>query len=72
VERLLSQEINIKVNLLAKKALLCAHAKDQYFDGHFPLEDFQIYTNGIKVTGQVKPALEEYWGRTNCKDIPRL
>jgi hypothetical protein len=48
-------------------ALICAHAKDQYFDGHFPLEDFQMYTNGIKVTGQVKPALKEYWRRTTAK-----
>ena len=31
------ERINIRVELLAKKALMCAHAKDQYFDGHFPL-----------------------------------
>jgi hypothetical protein len=39
----------------------------QVFDGQFPYEDFQIHTNHIKVTGQVKPALEEYWGRANAK-----
>jgi hypothetical protein len=63
----LKERINIKVNILAKKALICTHAEDQYFNGRFPLEDFQIYTNGIKVMGQVKPTLKEYWGRTTAK-----
>jgi hypothetical protein len=63
----LKQQINIKVDLLAKKALVCAHAADQYFNGQFPLEDFQIHTNGIKVTGQVKSSLEEYLGRATAK-----
>jgi hypothetical protein len=29
----LKEHINIKVDLLAKKALVCTHAVDQYFNG---------------------------------------
>jgi hypothetical protein len=38
----LKERINIKVNLLAKKSLMCTHAEDKYFNGHFCLEDFQM------------------------------
>ncbi len=40
----LKEWINIKIDLLAKKALVCAHAAGQYFNGQFPLDDFQIHT----------------------------
>jgi hypothetical protein len=32
-----------------------------------PTTDFQIHIIHIKVTGQVKPALKEYWGRATAK-----
>jgi hypothetical protein len=40
---------------------------DKFFDGRFLYEDFQILTNHNKVTGQVKPALKEYWDRATAK-----
>ncbi len=71
----LKEKINIKVEHLAKTALICAHATNQYFDGNFPFEEFQISLNGFKVTGNVRPALDDHWGRAtakyffNCKGI---
>jgi hypothetical protein len=46
---------------------MCAHTKEIYFGGQCPLEDFQIYTYGVKVTGQVKPTLKEFWGRATAE-----
>jgi hypothetical protein len=63
----LKERINIKVDSLTKKALWYAHALEKYFDGRFPKEDFTINTNGKKVTGQIRPALEEYWGRATAR-----
>jgi hypothetical protein len=59
----LKERINIKVDSLAKKALICAHATNDYFDGIFPEEDFCIFVNNTKVTGPIKSAIEEQWGR---------
>jgi hypothetical protein len=56
----LKERINIKVDHLAKKALLAAHTSNQYFDGVFPLEDFQVHTDGRKLTGPTKTSLEEH------------
>ncbi len=63
----LKERINIKVDHLAIKALLAAHASNQYFDGVFPLEDFQFHTDGRKLTGPTKTSLEEHWGRAKAK-----
>ncbi len=54
----IKEGINIKVNKLAKKALIHAHLCSTYFDGNFPLEDFTIFTNR-KVTGPDKLSLED-------------
>jgi hypothetical protein len=43
----LKEKIYVKVGHMAKKALICAHATDQYFDGNFPFEEFQIFLNGF-------------------------
>jgi hypothetical protein len=63
----LKERINIKVDHLAKKALICVHATDQYFDGHFPLEDFQLFIGNVKVTGPVKPSLDNHRGKSTAK-----
>ncbi len=68
-ECLIKERINIKVDHLAKKALKCAHATGTFFDGQFPFEEFQISTNGVKVTGEVKPSLETHWGRTTARSF---
>jgi hypothetical protein len=64
----IQEQINIKVNKLAKKALIHAHLCSTYFDENFPLEDFTIYTNR-KMTGPAKLSLEEYWGRAKAKQF---
>ncbi len=66
-ERSLKERINFKVDHLAKKALLATHTSNQYFDGAFPLEDFQVHTDRQKLTGQTKTSLEEHWGRAKAK-----
>jgi hypothetical protein len=66
----LKERINIKVDQLAKcakKAPICVHATDQYCDGCFPLEDFQIFIGNVKVTGPVKPSLDNHWGKLTAK-----
>ncbi len=59
----LKERMIVKVNSLAKLALMCAHAMNEYFDGRFPDEDFRIFVADKKVTGPIRPALEEYWGQ---------
>jgi hypothetical protein len=61
------ERLNIKVDHLAKQALLHAHSCNEYFDGCFPAEDFRVYTSGRKVTGPTKPSLEMHWGRSEAK-----
>ncbi len=61
--------MNIKVDSLSKKALICAHAMDDYFDGIFPEEDFCIFVNDTKVTGPTKSAIEEHWGREAAREF---
>ncbi len=63
----LKERINIKVDHLAKKALICVHVTGQYFDGCFPMEDFQIFIGNVKVTGPVKPSLDDHWGKKTSK-----
>jgi hypothetical protein len=63
----IKERLNIKVDHLAKQALLHAHLCNEYFDGHFPAEDFRVYTSGRKVTGPTKPSLEMHWGRSEAK-----
>ncbi len=67
MERVLPQRaVNIRADHLAKKALLATHASNQYFNGVFPLEDFQVHTDGPKLTGLTKTSLEEHWGRAKA------
>jgi hypothetical protein len=63
----LKERINIKVDNLAKKALLLAHASGNCFGGCFPMEQFCIYSSKNKVTGPPKTALDEHWGRAKSK-----
>jgi hypothetical protein len=38
--------MNIKVNDLAKKALLYTHTSNKFFNGLFPLDEFVISVDG--------------------------
>ena len=49
----LKEKMNIKVDSLAKVALMCAHATNEYFDGIFPNKNFWILVNNRKVTGPI-------------------
>ncbi len=53
----LKERMNIKVDSLAKKALICAHATNDYFNCIFSEEDFCIFVKDTKVTGPIKSAI---------------
>jgi hypothetical protein len=55
---ILEKRMNIKVDSLAKKTLICTHATNDYFNGIFPEEDFCIFVSDTKVTGPIKSALK--------------
>ena len=61
--------LNIKVNLQAKQALLHALSCHEYFDGHFPAEDFRVYISGHKVLAPTELSLEMPWGRAEAKQF---
>jgi hypothetical protein len=61
--------MNIKVDALAKKALLHTHTSNKFFNGLFPLNDFVISVDGQKITGPIKPSLETHWGRREAKQF---
>ncbi len=63
----IKERLNIKVDHLAKQALLHAHLCNAYFDGCFPAEDFWVYTSGCKVIGPTNPSLKMHWGRSEAK-----
>lgn len=65
----LKEKINVKVEDLAKKALMCAHATNTFFNGCYLDEDFIIKVRGTKITDQVKPALEEDWGGSTARHL---
>ncbi len=54
--------MNIKVDDLAKGALIHTYATHEFFDGIYPLDDFVITMGGRKITGPMRPALEAHWG----------
>ncbi len=61
--------MNIKVDSLSKKTLICTHTMNDYFDGIFPEEDFCIFVNDTKVTGLIKSVIEEHWGREAAREF---
>jgi hypothetical protein len=65
----IKERMNIKVDHLAKTALLHAHTTDKFFNGLFPLDDFVISMDGQKITGPIKTSLEAHWGRAESKQF---
>jgi hypothetical protein len=63
----LKEQINIKVDSLAKKALKAAHCTGQFIGGIFPYEQIWVTMGGMKVTGPLHLKLEEFWGHTTAK-----
>ena len=59
--------MNIIVDDLAQRSLRHSCSSGEFFDGIYPNEDFAIYTRGAKVTGPIRDALEQHWGRTEAK-----
>jgi hypothetical protein len=59
--------MNIKVDHLARMALLHTHTTNEFFNGLFPLDDFVISMDGQKITGPIKTSLEAHWGRAEAK-----
>ncbi len=64
---ILKEQINIKVDSLAKKALKSAHYTGEFIEGTFPNEQIWITMGEKKATGSLCLELEEYWGRLSAK-----
>jgi hypothetical protein len=56
------EQINIKVDRLAKKALKAAHCTRQFIRGTFPYTQIWVTMGGKKVTGPLHLELGEFWG----------
>ena len=54
----LKEEINIKVDKLAKASLIADIAENEYVDSGFPREHITVSIDGCKVTGSLKKAFE--------------
>jgi hypothetical protein len=65
----LREQINIKVDRLAKKALKVAHCTRQFIGGTFPYKQIWVTMGGKKVTGPLSLELEEFWGRSTARRL---
>jgi hypothetical protein len=63
----LKDQINIKVDRLAKKALKAAHCTGQFIGGTFSFEHIWMTMGGKKITGPLCLELEESWGRSTAR-----
>ncbi len=58
----LKEQINIKVDALAKKSLKAAHSTDECIESNLPNEEVWIQMGGKKITGSPRVELEQFWG----------
>ena len=58
--------MNIIVDDLAQSSLRETCSSEKFFDGIYPNEDFVIIMRGAKITGPIREALEQHWGRTEA------
>jgi hypothetical protein len=65
----IKERMNIKVDDRAKRALIHAHATNEFFDGIYPLDNFVISMGGQKMTGPMQPALEAHWERREAQQF---
>jgi hypothetical protein len=65
----LKEQINIKVDSLAKKALKSAHYTGEFIEGTFPNEQICITMGEKKATGSLCLELEEYRGRLSARNF---
>jgi hypothetical protein len=61
----LKEQINIKVDRLANKALKATHCTRQFIGGTFPYKQIWVTMGGKKVTLCLE--LEEFWGRSTAR-----
>jgi hypothetical protein len=63
----IKEQINIKVDALAKKSLIAAHSTDEFIESDFPNEEVWIEMGGKKITGSPRAELKEFWGQSMAK-----
>jgi hypothetical protein len=63
----LKEQINIKVDKLAKKALKVAHCTGKFIGGTFWYKQIWVTMGGKKVTGPRCLESEEFWGRSAAR-----
>jgi hypothetical protein len=65
----LKEQINIKVDSLAKKALKATLFSKEFIEGTFPNKQIWITMGKKKATGLLRFELEEYWGCAAAKQF---
>jgi hypothetical protein len=58
----LKEQINIRVDALAKKSTKAAHSTGEFIESNFPNEEVWIEMGGRKITRSPRAELKEFWG----------
>ena len=67
VQLMLKERLNVIVDGMAKKVLIVAVVEQEFILSKFPFEKMKVETNGTKVTGSLREALEHHWGYASAK-----
>ena len=54
---------------MEKKVLIAAAVDQEFISSTFPFEKMRVETNGTKVNGSPRAALERHWGYTAAKEF---
>jgi hypothetical protein len=63
----LKEQINIRVDALAKKSIQAAHSTGEFIESNFHNEEVWIEMGGRKITGSPRAELEKFWGHSMVK-----
>ncbi len=65
----LKEQINIRLDALARKSTEAAHSTGKFTESNFPNEEVWIEMGGKRITGSPRVELEEYWGQSMAKNF---
>ena len=61
--------MSVIIDGMAKKVLIAAVVDQDFTTNKFPFEKMRVETNGTKVTGSPRAALERHWGYAAAKEF---
>ena len=65
----LRERMNVRVDSLAKQALLASIVSRTFINNNFPLESIRISIGDTKITDDVPRRIEDHWGRKVAKEL---